>query len=222
MYGMPLPITLIVVTLRYGARWAQAATAPSRLHKMFSTEGGVRVPLIMKLPGWAESTICKEFCTVMDIMPTLLDLAGVRRPGKVYNGRAVASIRGESWCPYFQGRAVSVHSDDYVVGWELVGQAALRKGVWKINFVAQGKGPEVWQLYDLSKDPGETIDLALQYPDKLTELVKHWQEYALETGVVGLKPDLGVLVVRDEMLDPTRWMQFDTSYAISRALKSSA
>ncbi|KAF5543547.1 Arylsulfatase [Fusarium phyllophilum] len=32
----------------YGSRWAQAATAPSRLYKMFSTEGGCRVPLVVK------------------------------------------------------------------------------------------------------------------------------------------------------------------------------
>ena len=206
----------------YGTRWAQAATAPSRLHKMFSTEGGVRVPMIMKFPGWADSTICKEFCTVMDIMPTMLEMARVPKPGEIYNGRHVAAMRGGSWRPYFLGAAPRIHSDDYIVGWELIGQAALRKGNWKIDFVTHGKGPEVWQLYDLSKDPGETQDLAAIYPEKLAELVRHWQDYALETGVVGLQPDLGVIVVRDDMLDSTNWMQFETSGAISRALKSSA
>ncbi|OZJ02725.1 hypothetical protein BZG36_05104 [Bifiguratus adelaidae] len=204
----------------YGARWAQAATAPSRLYKMFSTEGGVCVPLIMKPLGSSQPSICQEFCTVMDIMPTLLELAGIDKPGEVYNGRPVASMRGSSWVPYFSGKSSQIHDDNYVIGWELVGQAALRKGPWKINFVANPFGPENWQLYNLKEDPGETNDLAKQYPEKLKELIKHWEDYALETGVVGLRPDLGTIVIRDEMEDPTKWMKYDTSSALSRSLRS--
>ena len=32
----------------YGPRWAQASTAPSKLYKMYSTEGGIRVPFVMR------------------------------------------------------------------------------------------------------------------------------------------------------------------------------
>ncbi|CAO3694225.1 unnamed protein product [Umbelopsis ramanniana] len=204
----------------YGSRWAQAATAPSRLFKMFSTEGGVRVPLIMKPIGSGNPSICDEFCTMMDIMPTFLELAGIEKPGSTYNGRSVLSMRGSSWVPYLNGSAEHIHKDDHVTGWELVGQGALRKGNWKINFVNKPFGPETWQLYDLSVDPGETNDLGEQEPEKLKELINHWQEYALETQVVGLKPDLGTIIVRDEMDDPTKWMKYETSGGISRKLKT--
>ncbi|CAO3659896.1 unnamed protein product [Umbelopsis vinacea] len=202
----------------YGSRWAQAATAPSRLYKMFSTEGGVRVPLIMKPLGSQKSLICDEFCTMMDVMPTILELAGISKPRKIYNGRPVLSMRGSSWVPYLSGAREHIHDDDHVTGWELVGQGALRKGHWKINFVAQPFGPEAWQLYNLSVDPGESNDLAKQEPEKLKELIKHWEQYALETQVVGLRPELGTIVVRDEMEDPTKWMQYETSRGISKAL----
>ncbi|KAJ2964098.1 hypothetical protein NQZ79_g978 [Umbelopsis isabellina] len=203
----------------YGSRWAQAATAPSRLFKMFSTEGGVRVPLIMKPLGTQKPFICNEFCTMMDVMPTLLELAGIPKPPSVYNGRSVLSMRGSSWVPYLSGASDHIHDDEHVTGWELVGQGALRKGHWKINFVAKPFGSESWQLFDLSKDPGETTDLSEQEPEKLKELIKHWEQYALETQVVGLRPELGTLVVKDEMEDPKKWMQFETSSGISRSLK---
>ncbi len=96
----------------YGSRWAQAATAPSRLYKMFSTEGGCRVPLVVKPPSGLSGAatdaahkppamITDAFCTVMDIVPTVLDLAGLSHPGtSPYKGRSVAPLRGQSWKPF--------------------------------------------------------------------------------------------------------------------------
>src|ERR1700743_3400483 len=67
----------------YGSQWAQAATAPSRLFKMHSTEGGCRVPLVVKLPeslrvspdmehlqSKSSGKVTDAFCTVMDLVPT--------------------------------------------------------------------------------------------------------------------------------------------------------
>lgn len=55
----------------YGPRWAQAATAPSRLYKMYSTEGGIRVPMVVRYPpAWRKQEIVKAFATCMDIAPT--------------------------------------------------------------------------------------------------------------------------------------------------------
>lgn len=79
----------------YGPRWAQAATAPSRLYKLYTTEGGVRVPCIARYPGCALG-IKHDFATVMDIAPTLLDLAGIKHPAPEYQGREVAPMRGTS------------------------------------------------------------------------------------------------------------------------------
>lgn len=59
------------------------------------------------------------------------------------------------------------------------GQAAIRQGPWKAVFVPKPAGPEKWQLYDLSKDPGEIHDLALEQADhpKLRELLEYWTTY---------------------------------------------
>ncbi|CAI4220207.1 unnamed protein product [Parascedosporium putredinis] len=109
----------------YGNYWAQAATAPSRLFKMFSTEGGCRVPLIVKPalqtragPGAetlaTDSIITDAFCTVMDVVPTILELAGLQHPGKEYA--------------------------DYAAGFEIAGSGALRRGDYKVTFVPAPRG----------------------------------------------------------------------------------
>ncbi|MCU1716649.1 arylsulfatase [Pseudomonas sp. 5P_3.1_Bac2] len=172
----------------YGPRWAQAATAPSRLYKAFTTQGGIRVPALIHYPPLArQKQISHNFGTVMDVTPTILDLAGVRHPGKRWNGRDVASVRGKSWLGYLAGETQQVHDENSVTGWELFGMRALRKGNWKIVFLPQPIGPGAWQLYDLSKDPGETHDLAQSHPELLQELADHWQQYSEETGIVAGK-----------------------------------
>ncbi|EXJ84849.1 arylsulfatase [Capronia epimyces CBS 606.96] len=184
----------------YGPRWASAATAPSRLYKTFSSEGGIRVPFILRYPRFTKSragTIDKSFATVMDITPTILDLAGVQHPGSSYRGRSVVPVRGKSWLPYFSSprKIEYIHSEETVTGWELFDRQALRKGKWKAINIPEPYGPGRWQLYNLETDPGETDDLGPSHPDKLQELLKHWDEYVREVGVAGASPQYGVLKV---------------------------
>lgn len=183
----------------YGPHWASAATAPSRLYKAFSSEGGIRVPFVMRYPpltarqprhndsaeqNTTDGRIEHAFATVMDLMPTFLDLAGVSHPaagrdfsapGKrkgSYKGREVMPMRGVSWVPYLSSTrdnhtitdatstARNIHADDATHGWELFGRMGVRKGKYKAVFIPEPYGPERWQLYDLERDPGETDDLA--------------------------------------------------------------
>ena len=116
----------------YGPRWAQAATAPSRLHKAFTTEGGIRVVGFVTWPGFArQAQIGTAFATVMDIAPTVLELAGVAHPGTEYRGRQVEPMRGRSLLPYLSGDTEAVHDDVTGTGWELFGRRAIRQGDWK-------------------------------------------------------------------------------------------
>lgn len=165
---------------------------------MYSTEGGIRVPLILNYPAWTKASngkVIDAFSTVMDITPTILELAGIIHPGSdtLFRGRKVERVRGKSWVQFFaelnskdEISGWAIHgSDDPAVGWELFGRAALRSGKWKIVHMppwAHGKGD--WELFDLEEDPGETNDLALKLPEKLKELLVLWEGYIKETGVV--------------------------------------
>jgi arylsulfatase A-like enzyme len=193
----------------YGPRWAQAATAPSRLYKAYTTEGGVRVPCVLRYPPLHAAaaspgspplagSIADTFATVMDICPTVLDLAGLTHPAPTWRGRDVVPMRGATMLPWLTGAAPRVHPEDFVNGWELCGRGAIRKANWKAVFIPPPKGNDKWQLYDLDKDPGETDDQADSEPDKLAELMVHWDRYVLDCGVVPLQPELGTYVVAME------------------------
>lgn len=187
----------------YGPRWASAAMAPLRLYKSFSSEGGIRVPFIIRYPSLTTSRaglIDRSFATVMDIAPTVLELAGARHPGTSYRGRPIVAMRGTSWVPYLSNPAEQkqIHSDDSFMGWELFDRSALRKGKWKAVMIPKPFGPGRWQLYNLGVDPGETADMAASNPEKLKELLNHWEEYCREVGVAGLPPQYGVLNVEDD------------------------
>jgi len=169
----------------YGPRWAQAATAPSRLHKAFTTEGGIRVVSFISFPGGArQGQIGTAFSTVMDIAPTLLELAGIDHPGTRYRDRDIVPIRGKSLIPYLTGRTDSVHDAETGTGWELFGRRAIRQGSWKALYLPVPFGPARWQLYDLSADPGEIEDQAETHPAKLAELLTLWDRYVEENGVI--------------------------------------
>ncbi|KAJ5690113.1 hypothetical protein N7462_004505 [Penicillium macrosclerotiorum] len=202
----------------YGPRWAQAATAPSRLYKAYTTEGGVRVPFTCRFPkninlrpgDVTAGGITDQFATVMDLAPSILDMAGVKHPAPAYQGREVVSMRGRSFHPWAIGEAERIHPKDFIQGWETCGRAALRCADWKIVFIPKPKGPERWQLYNLEKDPGEVHDLSEQEPEKLKQLLKLWDQYVLETGVVPLCPDLGEFLEATEAQMPENaWMEFD-------------
>lgn len=199
----------------YGPRWAQAATAPSRLYKAYTTEGGVRVPYMMKPPAAFNQkiqggSITHQFATVMDLAPTILDMAGITHPAPNYQGREVVPMRGKSMVPYLSAKEETIHEKDFINGWETCGRAACRRGDWKIVFIPKPKGPERWQLYNLARDPGEVHDLAEEEPEKLKELIKLWDIYVLETGVIPLSPDLGNwMAAMEEQMPENAWIEYE-------------
>jgi arylsulfatase A-like enzyme len=171
----------------YGARWAQAATAPSRLHKAYTTEGGIRVPALVCGAGVARrNEISGTFATAMDVAPTLLELAATAHPS-AFAGRPVLPLRGRSMRSWLQGEAAGVHPEGSETGWELFGRRAIRVGTWKAVWLPKPAGSGGWQLYDLAADLGETRDLAGTHPQVLTRLLAAWDRYVAETGVV-LRP----------------------------------
>jgi arylsulfatase len=159
-----------------GPGWAQAVTAPFRLFKTFASEGGIRAPLFIKMPrAKGGKKWNHDLVHVTDIMPTMLQLTGIAYP-KSFKGRDIHPTIGFSLVPVLNGRADKHNRDG--VGYELFEMKAYIKSNWKILRQPIPFGTGEWQLFDLSKDPGETTDLSAAHPEIRKELIDAWQSYA--------------------------------------------
>lgn len=166
-----------------GPGWAQASSAPFRYFKSFATEGGIKVPLIVKMPG---NTTNKGqwnhgFVHVTDVMPTILEIAGASYPEK-FKENDIHPLIGESIMPVLKGDSVTVHTNDGF-GWELFEMKAYIKGNWKILRLPEPFGTGNWELYNLKNDPAEATDLSAQFPDIKSQLIEEWNNYAAHNEV---------------------------------------
>lgn len=170
--------------IAYGPQWAHASSAVNSFYKGYSAEGGIHCPLIVKMPFQQEGKgIVTAFSTIMDLAPTFLDLAGRTYPS-VYQGRPITPYKGASLLSYLNKKKNFVHNEDYVMGWELFGRCAVRKGKWKITKIEPPFGKGVFELFDMEEDPTESHDLSHQYPKKYLEMLGHWKAYVKDNGVI--------------------------------------
>ena len=170
-----------------GPSWGSAAASPLSTYKFYSGEGGIRVPLIISgVPGMQQNQIHQSLAHVNDIVPTLLDLARVARPGNTYNGKPVEALTGTSLLPVLMGEAPRVHAPEEAIGYELSGNEALFKGELKLikNIAPVGDGK--WHLYNIRNDPGETKDLQAQLPEAFTAMQADYAAYAKANGVLAM------------------------------------
>ncbi len=169
----------------YGPNWASASATPYYRHKGTGYEGGIRVPAFIHYPVMvADGVSSPAFTTVMDLMPTFLALAGTEHPGTSYRGQAVLPPKGNSLIPLLTSRATAVHAPDTYVGWELNGHRSVRQGDWKIVWDATLGLQAQWELYNLAEDPAEQHNLAAGNPEKLSEMMRLWDRYEAENGVI--------------------------------------
>lgn len=169
----------------YEERWAQVSMTPFRLYKGMASDGGVHVPAIVNFGGLKTNGNTNTSVTsVMDITPTILELAGVPKHKGQYKGRNVYPIQGVSWASMLTGKTEKVRTTDEGIAFELFNKRGYRSGRWKALHLHAPFGPDEWQLFDISIDPGETKDLANKHPDILANLIVKWQAYANDNGVV--------------------------------------
>jgi len=173
--------------VNYGAWGAGASVSPFSYFKTTQGEGGVRPPLVMKLPGAAnqsDTEIVNAFVQVNDMTPTFLDYAGVTPPGSTYNGTEVHPIMGKSLKPLLEGEVTEVYADDEPVAQEMFNNTAVWMGDWKAvrNFQPIGDGQ--WHLFNITADIGENNDLASQHPEILKVLISDYDKFAKDVGVV--------------------------------------
>ena len=181
---------LINSFIETGPGWAQASMAPSRMFKAFTAEGGIRAPLLVKLPGTMPNagTMDHSFFHVRDIMPTILDVAGIELTQN-FNGHPVAPIQGGSVLDFLSGKVNSPYVGADQVGYELFGMKAYFDGDWKILWMPPPFGSGDWQLYNLIEDPGELTDLGDQQPERLAKMIGRWEQYKQENGVLEISYD---------------------------------
>src|SRR5690606_8918872 len=90
----------------YGPAWAEVSATPHRLYKTFTAEGGIRAPVIFVLPGMTNrGQLSHSFATVLDIAPTILELAQAPYPQDSYRGRKIHPLQGRSMVAYLKGEA---------------------------------------------------------------------------------------------------------------------
>ena len=86
-----------------GPGWAYASATPLRLFKGYVAQGGIRVPLIVKPAGsLGQVRRVDTVVHVMDLVPTILELAGVHQPAQ-WHGVEVAPIQGRSLVTLLEG-----------------------------------------------------------------------------------------------------------------------
>jgi arylsulfatase len=154
--------------LSIGPGWSSLANTPFRRHKTWVHEGGISTPLIVHWPAGikAKGELRQTPGHVIDIVPTILEISGATRPATI-DGQAVPEPPGKSLVPLFASDG-AIRRDS--LWWMHEGNRAFRVGDWKI--VASKDRP--WELYDLTSDRSESLDLADQRPAKLKELAGLW------------------------------------------------
>lgn len=174
-----------------GAGWGQATVSPFRLYKSYMSEGGIRAPAVVYSTQDRFGSGRKDaLMSVMDIAPTILELAEVQHPGTGYDGRQLIEMNGVSALPYLSAATSTIHGES-PIGWELYGNRALIMGHWKAVLIWPPEGNGEWQLFDIESDPTETRDLGASNPEKLAELIEHWGAYAEQNGVAIFDSDTG-------------------------------
>ena len=167
----------------YGIGYANSSAGPLDKFKMTVGEGGIRVPLLFAGPGIKGDKRIESFVYVTDVMPTLLELAGVDYPA-TFDGRDIEPMAGRSMADLLNGNKESIYNPDEFVGGEMSGGKWMRQGDLKAVLVPEPYGKGEWRLFDVVKDPGEANDLSKEMPDKLKELIAAWDQYAEEVGVI--------------------------------------
>ena len=138
------------------------STAGLRGFKGSVYEGGIRVPMIARLPGKIAASVNTTPSYFADWFPTLCDAAGLEKP---------ATLDGESLWPTLTGAAAKPRTKPMLwVFPEYGGQVAVRIGDFKLTRQKLNtKRPGEWEVYNLAKDVAEKTDIATEKPDLIQQ-----------------------------------------------------
>jgi len=167
--------------------WTMAGNTPFKRWKREVHQGGVADPCIVSWRGRTDpGAIRHQFTHVVDVMPTIVDLAGIDLPERIgwvpqthLDGRSFAAALGAD------GATAPAHRTTQY--FEMFGSRAVYHDGWKaVTFKPIGPtyddginwnapfSEDRWELYHLEEDRTELVDLAEQEPERLADLVERW------------------------------------------------
>ena len=160
---MPGPADTYVA---YGRGWANVSNTPFREYKHWVHEGGISTPLIAHWPAGitTKGELRRQPGHLIDIAATCVDLSGAKYPSDA------TPLEGRSLKSVFADQPL----DREAIYWEHEGNRAVRAGDWKLV----SKHGQPWELYDISKDRVESVNLAEKHLDRVRELTAKYDAYA--------------------------------------------
>lgn len=183
--------------------WMMAMNTPFPHHKVIASRlGGIRNGMVVSWPArLAARGVRKQFTHLVDVMPTVLEAAGIKLPAS-HGGVRQQPLDGISFAYSFVApEAAERHRRQY---FEVFGNAALYEDGWFVASPVQplGRGNAVapadaakWQLYDLRSDPTQTEDLADRQPAQLARMRRAFDAEARRNQVLPISSDsLGALL----------------------------
>jgi len=135
------------------------------------------VPMMIRLPGAAEVRNISKIVEVVDLMPTILELTGLKPP---------AGIQGKSLLPILDGGGAPPYIA-FAESPQSGGQRMVALGGMAMISGVDGEGAE---LFDLASDPMATQDLAAAQTGKLEVMIRHLQAWEKMVAVTSLDPQL--------------------------------
>jgi arylsulfatase A-like enzyme len=180
----------------FPAAWAWAMDTPFQWTKQIASHfGGTRNPLIISWPAKItdKGGVRTQFHHVMDIMPTILESAGIRAPDML-NGTPQKPIEGMSMAYTFDDAKAPDRRKAQI--FEMVSNRAMYQDGWMASSLAYlpwaatrtGYDPDKakWELYHIDQDFSQADDLATKNPEKLKALIDLWWAEAARHDVLPL------------------------------------
>lgn len=134
-------------------------------------EGGLRVPGIIEWPGTVKSRQTDFPASVMDMLPTVLQLAGADYPAPS------RPLDGISLVPLFDGSVQTRRRDPIEFRYRT--KAAIVDGDWKL--LTQDFNKKTFELYNLKQNPSESTNVAQEHPDVYASLKRQLTDWLAST-----------------------------------------
>lgn len=172
--------TIIIFMSDNGQPSQSVRNEPLRGHKISPYEGGIRVPMIVDIPGMTKAgSECHQPVIIEDIFPTILSLAGA---GSFKDDDTV--LDGTDISLFFSGKDIDGYENrefywhfPHIYGWSPY--SVIRKGDYKLIYTYDtGK----IELYNISDDISEKHDLSKSEPEKRKELLSLLKRQLKKTG----------------------------------------